>query len=40
MMTTAAGVPSQEQFDQAIARLDRQFGLDALWLFGSGARGA
>jgi uncharacterized protein len=29
-----------EQLDEAVARLDERFGLAALWLFGSEARGA
>lgn len=33
-------VPSREQVDRVVDRLEHRFGLDALWLFGSGTRGA
>ena len=39
-MTDAEGGPSRPQIDQVVERLTQRFGLDALWLFGSGARGA
>lgn len=38
-VTSADGVPSQHQVDQIVERLDRRFGLDVVWLFGSNARG-
>ena len=33
-------MPTAPDLDLAVERLDRRFGLDALWLFGSRASGA
>ena len=38
-MRESEGAPNQGQLEKVVARLDRSFGLDTLWLFGSGARG-